>query len=132
MKTFSAVFKAFSRDKKSSAKSNNKVINPRDLALKNALDKCKKEIKKSRRWGRLPSSKYFEHAAMLSRQAKNYDNEIKICQAYISLLNENISKRTFNIDKNIERAEVLSQTLAKRLETAKRLRNKTGVNVEYL
>ena len=132
MKTFFAVFKAFSSDEKSSAKYNNKIINSRDLALKNALDKCKKEIKKSRRWGRFPSSKYFEHAAMLSRQARNYDNEIKICQVYISLLDENISKRKFNIDKNIEKAEILSQPLVKRLETAKRLRNRTGVDVEYL
>ncbi len=44
-------------------------------ALRQELNLCRKEIKKSKRWNIMPSPKCFERAAMLYRQTKNYENE---------------------------------------------------------
>ena len=103
-----------------------------NVALKEALIQCRKEIKKSRRWNFMPSPKCFEHAAMLSRQAKNYQNEIKICQLYISQVNQCLSKKKFNKKKCETKATYLCESLAKRMENAKNLHNENGVDVNYL
>ena len=71
-------------------------LTPNEAALKKALQQCRKEIKKCKRWKVMPLLKCFEHAAMLSRQAKNYQNEIAICQLYICLVDECLTRRTFS------------------------------------
>ena len=80
----------------------------------------------------MPSPICFEHAAMLSRQNKNYKNEIKICQLYISCVDEHLSKRTFNKKKVEKKAQSLCKPLATRLETAKNLCENSGIDVSYL
>ena len=106
--------------------------NSNTIALKNAIKQCRKEIRKSRRWKVLPSPKCFEHAAMLSRQAQNYENEIKICRLYLSYVDQYLSKRSFN-KKSIElKAQSLCKPLADRLLIATNLSENNGISVDYL
>jgi len=100
--------------------------------LKKALQQCRKEIKRCKRWKVMPSKKCFEHAAMLSRQAKNYQKEIAICQLYISLVDECLSRRTFNKKKVERKAHSLCKPLVKRILIAKNLNKSSGVEVSYL
>jgi len=107
-------------------------LNPNRAALKEALDKCRREIKKSKRWNILPSPICFEHAAMLSRQNKSYQTEIKICQLYISLVDECVSKRTF-IKKRFERRALsLCQPFNARLQNIEHLNTTDGVDVRHM
>ncbi len=107
-------------------------LNPNRTALKEALDKCRREIKKSKRWNVLPSPICFEHAAMLSRQNKSYQTEIKICQLYISLVDECISRRTF-IKKRFERkALFLRQPFDARIHNIEHLNTSDGVDVRHM
>ena len=107
-------------------------LTPNEAALKKALQQCRKEIKKCKRWKVMPSLKCFEHAAMLSRQAKNYQNEIAICQLYICLVDECLTRRTFS-NKKIERnARALCKPLVARILDAKNLNKNKGVEVHYL
>jgi len=106
-------------------------LTPNEAAMKKALQQCHKEIKKCKRWKVMPSPKYFEHAAMLSRQAKNYQNEIAICELYIDLVNEYLSKRTFSKKKIEKKAHTLCRPLVKRILNARNLNNNNGVEVRY-
>lgn len=107
-------------------------LNPNRAALKEALDKCRHQIKKSKRWNVLPSPICFEHAAMLSRQNKSYQTEIKICQLYISLVDECVSRRTF-IKKRFERKALsLCQPFNARLHNIKHLNTTDGVDVRHM
>jgi len=107
-------------------------LTPNEEALKKALQQCRKEIKRCKRWKVMPSKKCFEHAAMLSRQAKNYQKEIAICQLYISLVDECLSRRTFNKKKVERKAHSLCKPLVKRILIAKNLNKSSGVEVSYL
>lgn len=107
-------------------------LSPNTVALKKALHQCRKEIKKSRRWKIMPSPICFEHAAMLSRQTKNYQKEIKICQLYLSCVDEHLSKRTFNKKKLQKKAHTLCKPLSMRIISAKKLHKNNGVDVRYL
>lgn len=102
---------------------------PHSLALEAALSECRKEAKKSIRWRIIPSSEYFERAAMLFRQSKNYQNEIKICQLYISLVDECLSKKTFNRSYLEIKAQEQCRRIASRLETVQKLHEKIGIEV---
>ena len=107
-------------------------LNSNKAALKDALIQCRKEIKKCKRWKVFPSPKYFEHAAMLSRQTKEYQNEIKICQLFITLVNDCSSRRTFNKKGITSKAELLCKPFSARLLNAKNLQEHTGVDVQHL
>ncbi|MBT8124043.1 MAG: hypothetical protein KJO81_04375 [Gammaproteobacteria bacterium] len=107
-------------------------LTPNEEALKKALQQCRKEIKKCKRWKVMPSKKCFEHAAMLSRQAKNYQKEIAICQLYISLVDECLSRRTFNKKKVERKAHLLCKPLIERILIAKNLNKNSGVEVSFL
>lgn len=111
---------------------NNEHLRPNAVALRKALKQCRKEIKKSRRWKIMPSPTCFEHAAMLSRQTKNYQKEIKICQLYLSCVDENLSKRKFNRKKLEKKAHTLCKPLTARLLSAKNLQKNCGVDVRHL
>ena len=107
-------------------------LTPNQAALKKALQQCRKEIKSCKRWKVMPSKKCFEHAAMLLRQAKNYQQEIAICQLYISLIDECLLRRTFNKKKVKRKAHLLCKPLVKRILIAKNLNKNKGVEVSYL
>jgi len=107
-------------------------LTPNEAALKKALQQCSKEIKKCKRWKVMPSPKYFEHVAMLSRQTKNYQNEIEICQSYILLVDEYLSKRTFSKKKIERKAHTLCRPLVTRILNAKNMNKNDGVEVRYL
>ena len=110
---------------------------PHTLALEAALFECRKEAKKCIRWRIIPSSQCFELAAMLFRQAKNYQNEVKICQLYISLVNECVSKKTLNRQYTEKKAREQCGRISMRLEAAQKLHEKfgmdaAGIDVEYI
>ena len=107
-------------------------LNSNAVVLKKAITQCRKEIKKSRRWKIIPSPICFEHAAMLSRQNKNYQNEIKICQLYLSCVDECLSKRTFNKKRAERKAHSLCKPFTSRLLIAKDLYKNSGIDVNYL
>ena len=50
------------------------------------------EIQSSIDTGIMPSPRYFEQAAILSRKEQKYENEIAICEMYIDLAKEYASK----------------------------------------
>ncbi len=102
------------------------------IALKKALCQCRKEIKKSKRWKLMPSPVCFEHAAMLLRQTKNYQDEIKVCQLYLSCVDECLSKRIFNKKRTQRKAHSLCKPLTARLQAAKNIGKNCGVDVHYL
>ncbi|MDW3094255.1 MAG: hypothetical protein R8G33_01135 [Gammaproteobacteria bacterium] len=120
-------------NKKSHSPSNTeKHLSANRVAFNKALKQCRKEIKKSRRWKIMPSPICFEHAAMLSRQTKNYQKEIKICQLYISCIDEHLSKRSFNKKRVEKKAHSLCRPLSARLLSAKKLHKNSGVDVRHL
>ena len=53
---------------------------------------CREEIQNSEDSGIMPAPKYFEQVADLSRAEKQYENEIAICEMYISLVNQYASR----------------------------------------
>ena len=118
--------------KSHSSDKRNEHLSPNTVALKKALNQCRKEINKSRRWKIMPSPTCFEHAAMLSRQTKNYRKEIKICQLYLTCIDEHISKRSFNKKRLEKKAHSLCKPLTARLLNAKKLHENSGVDVRYL
>ena len=66
---------------------------------------------------------------MLFRQSKNYQNEIKICQLYISLVDECLSKKTFNKSYLESKAREQCRRISNRLETVQKLHDKVGIEV---
>ena len=118
--------------KLSAANQKEEHLNPNRVALKEAMSKCRREIKKSKRWNALPSPVCFEHAAMLSRQNKSYQTEVKICQLYISLVDKCVSRRTFNKKKFERKAQSLRQPFSTRLQSIAQLDTSEGVNVQHI
>jgi len=90
-----------------------------NLDIHEIVECCRDEIQASEDSGIMPSPKYFEQAAVLSRKEKKYDNEIAICEMYIELTNH---YATIN---NLTDAEISTQVLrvcdpfVKRLHNAK-------------
>lgn len=107
-------------------------LNPNRVALKEALSKCRREIKKSKRWNVLPAPICFEHAAMLSRQNKSYQTEVKICQLYISLVDRCVSRRRYNKKKFERKAQSLRQPFTLRLQNLAQLDTSEGVDVHHI
>ena len=122
---FSGIHKKLSCPQKSEIRRHT----PHSLALEAALSECRKEAKKCTRWRIIPSSEYFERAAMLFRQSKNYQNEIKICQLYISLVDECLSKKTFNRSYLEIKAQEQCRRISSRLKTIQKLHEKIGIEV---
>ena len=56
--------------------------------INSILKKCRQEAQQANESGIMPSSKYFQQAAVLSRKEKNYENEIAICKYYINLVSQ--------------------------------------------
>lgn len=78
---------------------------------------CRDEIQKSEDSGIMPSPKYFEQVAVLSRKEKRYENEIAICELYIGLVKQ------YAVKNNLSRAEFSDQVLPKCTPLYKRLHN---------
>ena len=108
------------------------ALNPNQVALKEALYRCRREIKKSKRWKVLPSPICFEHAAMLSRQNKNYQAEMKICQLYIALVDKCISRRRFNKKRFERKARSLCESFTTRMQNIDNLNTTEGVDVQHM
>lgn len=104
-------------------------LSPNTIALRAALNECRKEARKCRRWRMIPSPVYFEHAAMLFRQTKNIKNEIKICELYVSLVNQCLAKKVLNRVRYERKAQEKCKRIASRLQAAKNLSNNTGIDV---
>ena len=107
-------------------------LNPNQVALKEALYRCRRESKKSKRWKMLPSPICFEHAAMLSRQNKNFQAEMKICQLYIALVEKCISSRRFNKKRFERKARALCESFTKRMQNIENLNTTEGVDVQHM
>lgn len=102
------------------------TIDPKanESALSQAVQCCREEIDESRSRKEIPSPKYFEHVAMLSRQTKNYENEIAICEMYIDLVNEYISKYKLSKKKKMREVQPICEPILMRLHNAKALSEK--------
>ncbi len=120
------------QNKPSYSASKKESLNPNRAALKEAMYQCRREVKKSTRWHVLPSPICFEHAAMLSRQNKSYQTEIKICQLYISLVDKCIARRSFNKKRLEKRAQSLRQPFISRIDSIEHLNTSNGVDVHHI
>ncbi len=78
---------------------------------------CREEIQAFEDSGIMPSPRYFEQVAILSRREKNYENEVAICELYIELINQYAAKN------KITDAEVSVQLLPKCAPFVKRVHN---------
>lgn len=88
-----------------------------NLDIHKIVEYCRDEIQASEDSGIMPSPKYFEQAAILSRKEKKYDNEIAICEMYIELTNH------YAIINNLTDAEMSTQLLPICAPLMKRLHN---------
>ena len=88
-----------------------------DTDIHRVVKNCRDEIQKSVDTGIMPSPRYFEQAAILSRKEQKYDNEIAICEMYIDLAKEYASEH------KLTKAEFSHQVLPKCAPLLKRLRN---------
>ncbi len=95
-----------------------------ESALTKAVDKCREEIERSDQKNKIPSPKYFEHVAMLSRQTRNYQNEIAICELYLETLQKHSSKYKFSKRKIEKEIRPLCETMMMRIHNAKTLSEK--------
>jgi len=85
---------------------------------------CRLEIEKSKDSGIMPSPRFFEQAAILSRKQRNYDNEIAICDLYVKLAKDFATKN--KLSNSEFREDILPQceSLYKRMHNAKSLQNR--------
>lgn len=96
-----------------------------DTDIHSVVKSCRDEIQKSEDSGIMPSPKYFEQVAVISRKEKRYENEIAICELYIGLVKQYAAKN------KLSRAEFSDQVLPtctplyKRLHNAKTMLSKT-------
>ena len=88
-----------------------------DHDLQEMVRRCREDIQASEDSGIMPSPKYFEQVAILSRKEKNYQNEIAICEMYIELINQYAAKN------NITETEATYQVRPKCAPFVKRLQN---------
>jgi len=78
---------------------------------------CREKIQSFEDTRIVPSPRYFEQVAVLSRKEKNYDKEIAICEIYIELINQYAARN------NITDAKVSTELLPKCAPFVKRLQN---------
>lgn len=81
------------------------------------VERCCDEIQAFEDEGIMPSPKYFEQVAILSRKEKNYENEVTICELYIDLVNQYAAKN------KITNAEMSVKLLPKCAPFVKRVNN---------
>ena len=95
-----------------------------DTNIREVIKYCRKEIASSLDSGIMPSPKYFEQAAVLSRKEQKYSNEIAICEMYISLVKQYAANN--NLSKSEFRETVLPycEPLYKRMHNAKSMLSK--------
>ncbi len=95
-----------------------------DTDLHSVIKCCRNEIASSLDTGIMPSPKFFEQAAVLSRKEQNYKNEIAICEMYVSLAKQYASNN--NLSKEEFRESVLPkcEPLYKRMHNAKSMLSK--------
>lgn len=75
---------------------------------------CNAEIKASQKTKMVPAPYYFRRVAILSRKAKNYEEEIKYCTIYLDAL---ANVKRINPETTIQ-VEALSDWFIKRSEKA--------------
>ncbi len=90
---------------------------PSDTDINTIVKNCRDEIQKSEDSGIMPSPKYFEQVAVISRKDKCYENEIAICEMYIGLVKQYAAKN------KLSRAQFSDQVLPKCAPLYKRLHN---------
>ena len=93
-----------------------------DTDIHRVVNNCRNEIQSSIDTGIMPSPRYFEQAAILSRKEQKYENEIAICEMYIDLAKEYASKN------KLTKAEFSHQVLPKCAPLLKRLRNAKSIH----
>lgn len=87
--------------------------------IRNIMEFCRDEIKNSEDSGIMPSPKFFEQAAVISRKEKNYINEIAICDMYVTLAKKYASKNKLSRQEFIENVLPQCAPLYKRMHNAK-------------
>ncbi|NNC68698.1 MAG: hypothetical protein HKN83_11765 [Gammaproteobacteria bacterium] len=92
-----------------------------DTNLYSILKKCKQEAQMADESGILPSPKYFQQAAVLSRKEKKYENEIAICKYYIKLVSQYVSINNFSKADFYEKVEREIDPFKKRIYFAKKM-----------
>ena len=104
-----------------------KLDQDNDLELNEMVRRCREDIQAAEDSGIMPSPKYFEQVAILSRKAKNYGNEIAICEMYIELIQKYAAKN--NITKDEASYQVLPKCapFEKRIHNAKIMFTKSNV-----
>ncbi len=95
-----------------------------ESALSKAVQLCAKEIDQSDMRKGVPSPKYFEHVAMLSRQTKNYENEIAICEMYLDVVTQYATKYKLSKKKIASDIKPLCDSMIMRINNAKVLSSK--------
>lgn len=92
-----------------------------DTNLYSILKKCKQEAQMADESGILPSPKYFQQAAVLSRKEKKYETEIAICKYYIKLVSQYVSINNFSKADFYEKVEREIDPFKKRIYFAKKM-----------
>ena len=85
---------------------------------------CRNEIASSLDSGIMPSPKFFEQAAVISRKEQNYENEIAICEMYVSLAKQYASKNNLSEEEFRESVLPKCESLYKRMHNAKSMLSK--------
>lgn len=103
---------------------NSKSVDTQDSPLSetdilSVIKSCRSEIQKSKDSGIMPSPKYFEQAAILSRKERNYTNEIAICEMYVKLAKQYASKNKLSRQEFRESILPQCEPLYKRMHNAK-------------
>ena len=91
---------------------------------------CRDEIQAAEDSGIMPSPKYFEQAALLSRVERKYDNEKAICEMYIDLANEYIIKNDLSKDEISAKVLPACTPMIKRLHNAKTMLARTNTEAK--
>ena len=90
-----------------------------DHDLHEMVRRCREDIQASEDSGIMPSPRYFEQVAILSRKEKNYKNEIAICEMYIELINDYAAKHKITKDEAAYQVLPKCAPFVKRIQNAK-------------
>lgn len=96
-----------------------------DTDIHSVMECCRDEIQNSEDSGIMPSPKFFEQAAVLSRKERNYANEIAICDMYVKLAKQYASKNKLTRQEFIDSVLPQCEPLYKRMHNAKSMQPKT-------
>ena len=99
--------------------SNVKYSNLSDTGLSEMVKNCRNEIIKSNESGIMPSPKYFEQVAVLSRKEKRYEDEVAICEMYIDIAEQYAVEHNLSESETIECVKLNCEPLYKRMHYAK-------------